>query len=483
MMTSFASPDRQGGYRAAVVMPTVLRPSLLRAARSVFAQRIDGRVQLLIGVDRAAGSRALLDTLARERPEHVDLDVVDPGYSTARSNGGLYSCAFGGALRSVLTLLANTRHVAYLDDDNWLDPAHLATLLETIGDAEWAFGRRWMVDPRTDEPICVDEWESTGPGEGVFAQRFGGFVDTNCLMIDKIACHDVVAEWAVSTFENGGGEDRRVFDLLRQRHTGRGTRRATAYYVVNDSDGMHPARVAWFRSQGYLWDETRRASMTLEDAMRLIHPHSPYARVGADPDLLDLQGWGSSDSPVFAEVFRQIRPRTVVEVGAWKGRSAVRMAEAARALGLETTIVCVDTWLGGLDHLLSDEWRAQLRMADGIPRLYSVFLANVVHSGLAERIIPFAQTSTTAAAFLLRCGVEVDVLHIDASHEEADVLADARAWWKILRKGGVMIGDDYHPTAWPGVVNAAHVFAGETGCRLQGGGPPPFQKWVVQKPA
>ncbi len=248
------------------------------------------------------------------------------------------------------------------------------------------------------------------------------------------------------------------------------------------SDPIHPWREAWFRTQGYDWKQQRRLSVTLRDAMRLIHPASPYADAHADPALLDLQGWGSSDSPVFAEVFRQLRPRSVIEVGAWKGRSAVHMAELARELGLDTLIVCVDTWLGGLDHMLSDEWRTQLRMTNGIPHLYSVFVANVIERGLAGSIIPFAQTSTTAAAFLLRCGVAVDLLHIDASHEEADVLADCRAWWKLLRPGGVLIGDDY-TEAWPGVVNAAHVFAAETGCTLQVGGVAPFHKWVVQKPA
>lgn len=222
--------------------------------------------------------------------------------------------------------------------------------------------------------------------------------------------------------------------------------------------------------------------MTLLEAMRLIHPRPPYADLDADPGPLDLQGWGSSDSPVFAEVFGQLRPQAIVEVGTWKGRSAVHMAELARSLGLDTTIVCVDTWLGGLDHLLSDEWRPQLRMVNGMPRVYAVFLANVVLRGLTERIIPFAQTSTTAAAFLLRCNVQVDLLHIDASHEEADVLADCRAWWKVLRGGGVLIGDDYTP-AWPGVIEAANTFAREAGCRLQVGGSPGLEKWVVQKRA
>ena len=46
------------------------------------------------------------------RPTAMALTVVDPGYSTARSRGGLYAPEAGGSLRAALTLLANARHVA-----------------------------------------------------------------------------------------------------------------------------------------------------------------------------------------------------------------------------------------------------------------------------------------------------------------------------------------------------------------------------------
>jgi hypothetical protein len=50
----------------AVVIPTVLRPSLVAAARSVFMQELDGRIHLLIAVDVAKQSREILDAI-RER--------------------------------------------------------------------------------------------------------------------------------------------------------------------------------------------------------------------------------------------------------------------------------------------------------------------------------------------------------------------------------------------------------------------------------
>lgn len=482
MLTSFASTDRQRQYDCAVVIPTIVRPSLLRAVRSVYRQQLKGRIQVLIGVDQNTGSGDTLNAIAAERPDFVDVDVLDPGYSTVQASGGLYSCTSGGSLRSVLTLLANSRHVTYLDDDNWIAPDHISNLLEAVNGYDWACCRRWFVDGRTLEPICIDEWESVGPDAGVFNAHFGGFVDPNCLIIDKIRCHDVVSEWALPIFSNGTGEDRRVFEALRARHQGRLTLRATAYYVHRDTDGMHSLRAEWMRSEGYVWSERRRLRMRLDEAMRIIHPRSPYDSVDVSPAVVDLQGWGGSDSPVFRDIMTLIRPTSIVEVGTWKGRSAIRMAEIARNLGLDALIVCVDTWLGSLHLLLSDEWRPQLRFRAGRPSIYDTFLANVMSCGFTERIIPFPQTSATAAAFLLRHGVQVDLVHIDASREEADVLSDCRVWWKLLRPGGMLMGDEYMQ-AWTGVVRAATVFSREVGVPLQVGGSPPHQKWLLQKQA
>ncbi|MBT6512880.1 MAG: hypothetical protein HOL02_20820 [Rhodospirillaceae bacterium] len=60
-------------FDAAVVIPTLLRSSLVRAVESVFAQDFDGRIQVLIGVDVAKGDRAVLDDLEARVPKNVRL--------------------------------------------------------------------------------------------------------------------------------------------------------------------------------------------------------------------------------------------------------------------------------------------------------------------------------------------------------------------------------------------------------------------------
>ncbi len=153
----------QPPFDAAVVMPTILRDTLPRAVRSVFAQEWPGRIQILIGVDVAKGDRDMLRQLGAECPERMAITVFDPGYSTAQTNGGIYHNTHGGSLNTVLSYAANSRRIAYLDDDNWWAPHHISDLLDVIEGFDWAFTYRWFVDPGTQEVICADDFESVAP--------------------------------------------------------------------------------------------------------------------------------------------------------------------------------------------------------------------------------------------------------------------------------------------------------------------------------
>lgn len=235
--------DPQRRFDVAVVIPTVLRPTLARALRSVYDQAFGGTVQVLIGLDGAGGERGVLDAAVAARPGRCAVSVLDLGYSTAAAKGGTHP-AQAGALRTILSYAANSRYVAYLDDDNWWHPDHLANLLDAIRGFHWCFSLRWYVDPETQEPLCVDRWESVGPGRGIFKDKFGGFVDPNCLMIDKIACESVLRWWAIPLpgMPGGRASDRNVFRHLKDHFSVAWSGRPSAYYVLDPNDGNHPLR-------------------------------------------------------------------------------------------------------------------------------------------------------------------------------------------------------------------------------------------------
>jgi len=159
----------------------------------------------------------------------------------------------------------------------------------------------------------------------------------------------------------------------------------------------------------------------------------------------------------------KLRPRLIIEVGSWKGRSAINMATACKSLGLETEIVCVDTWLGppGIYTRKNDPFYASLGHKFGYPQLYYTFLTNVVRARHQDMITPLPLRSALAAEVLREMRVKAPLIYIDAAHDYDSVLCDLRSYWNLLTDDGVLFGDDY--VGWPGVTKAANEFAGSVG--------------------
>ena len=211
------------------------------------------------------------------------------------------------------------------------------------------------------------------------------------------------------------------------------------------------------------------------DLMSRIHLISPYERFDdADYDT-DLQGWGST-SPVFKSLIGEVRPSLIIEVGTWKGASAITMAGALKAHGIASAIICVDTWLGTFDAWEMPEIRESLALKHGYPTLYYQFLANVVKTGYSNIVIPLPSPSAVAFRWFRKVGVVADLIYIDADHDAESVYNDIRKYWQLLSPSGVLFGDDYLPE-WPGVVRAVDVFSQKIGNKPQILG----RKWILRK--
>jgi predicted O-methyltransferase YrrM len=182
---------------------------------------------------------------------------------------------------------------------------------------------------------------------------------------------------------------------------------------------------------------------------------------------VDLQGWVN---PGFCECFKVVANEFsspfVIEVGTYKGASAVIMADTIK----EGKILCVDTWLGAPEF-----WTHVRDMAkvNGYPTIFYKFTKNVKKLGLHNIITPFPISSQQASDVLKTYKVQADIIYIDGSHEYDAVLSDLKAWWPILKDGGYMIGDDF-AECHPGVVAAVREFF-PTGARRIG------DVWCVKK--
>lgn len=156
----------------------------------------------------------------------------------------------------------------------------------------------------------------------------------------------------------------------------------------------------------------------------------------------DLQGW-NSQHPYLADAIALLRPRSIIEVGGWKGGSTVFMANELKKLDLGSSVIAVDTWLGSSEHWTGPS-HADLSMMNGRPNLYSRFLSNVVQSGVADYVLPLPMDSLNAAEVMKTMGIEPDMDHLDGGRDYHSLTADLCAWWPVLAPGGMLIGDDYY---------------------------------------
>lgn len=163
----------------------------------------------------------------------------------------------------------------------------------------------------------------------------------------------------------------------------------------------------------------------------------------------DLRGW-QSDNPIFAELIDKVKPKTIIEVGCWKGRATVNMAKLCKARGLDTKMHCVDTWLGAVEFYTMLTPDRDLMKKHGYPQVYYQFISNLVHEGVEDMVEPLPLPSDLAWRLLPKA----DLIYIDASHEYEDVKRDIEHYRALLNPGGVIFGDDYGNPDFPGVKQA-----------------------------
>jgi len=174
---------------------------------------------------------------------------------------------------------------------------------------------------------------------------------------------------------------------------------------------------------------------------KLFGEHDPYKDFHPMPP--DMQGW-ASDRPVFREVLTELKPKFIVEVGTWKGMSAFHMADLLLEMGhRDFEIICVDTWLGSVEHWTQMYGPIHPILRNGRPQLYEQFLSNVMHRGYQDWITPLPIDSLNAAHILMTMEFKPDLIYIDAGHEYYSVKHDLYMYSQVLRTGGYIIGDDF----------------------------------------
>ncbi len=154
-------------------------------------------------------------------------------------------------------------------------------------------------------------------------------------------------------------------------------------------------------------------------------------------------GWVNHGERMMA-LLEERRPARCVEVGTYKGASAIATARVIAQWGGRLT--CVDTWANG---------------PVGPPDMLDECLANFRSTGVDAAIDIIVGRSVEVAR--TRLGSLIDFLYIDAEHTYPTTSADIEAWWPHVRIGGVMAGDDYLRPEFPGCTAAWDDFDRQVG--------------------
>lgn len=172
-------------------------------------------------------------------------------------------------------------------------------------------------------------------------------------------------------------------------------------------------------------------------------PFEGFQTEWADPDLTDRP----NDYGLLLDAVRTLKPRIVIVAGVRKGVSAIEIAKVCKAEGLNTEIICVDTWLGSSADLIHDTPSDQrdhvvnLRQVNGFPMLYYTFMRNVIDAGVQDYITPLPQINENAAKILRHYHAEAELIYVDTGQETQPLYRDLMFCWPRLRSGGKMIGN------------------------------------------
>lgn len=110
-----------------------------------------------------------------EQVQNPDIDLLVLPYATGLEQ---YN---GHRIYGAGTYLAKGDYICYLDEDNWLEPNHIESLISIIEDKQWAYSLRKIVDADGNF-ICNDDCESLGDHKSVINDYF---VDVNCFFFAK----------------------------------------------------------------------------------------------------------------------------------------------------------------------------------------------------------------------------------------------------------------------------------------------------------
>lgn len=256
---------------------------------SVRAQTVPVQHWIVVdGADREHAVRKLLGKLpANAAPTYSQHIVVLP----QNTGGSGYLCH---RINGALPWLVSTAYVAYLDEDNAIEPTHVADLLSSMPvGARWAHSLRTIMDS-SGKIQCPDSCESLGGISHTVLDITDHHIDTNCYLLERELAVQISPLWNVKARQPGVVEaDRQVCRMLLEREPVHGvSRQHSVRYRV---DGRADSVGAQFFSTGNatLGKGVGGYAFDARQDLYLFHfsPEASCAYVHGDPDRSPLGEW------------------------------------------------------------------------------------------------------------------------------------------------------------------------------------------------
>lgn len=157
-----------------------------------------------------------------------------------------------------------------------------------------------------------------------------------------------------------------------------------------------------------------------------INPHMP--------------GWCSIEKAVvLAATVITLRPKIVVEIGVFGGRSLLPMAMAMRELQMDGMVIGIDPWdtKASMEEM-EGENKAWWEKVDH-EQIYRECMRYIDQEQVGRWISIHRQRSDE---YKLPARYEIDLLHIDGSHGDTASCYDVKHYGSRVRTGGILVMDD-----------------------------------------
>ena len=119
---------------------------------------------------------------------------------------------YGHRVYAACSFLVNADVICYLDEDNFYEPEHIQTLVETISKGNsWAYSLRNIVD-KNGEFSCTDDCESLGKWPVYFNNQIF-HIDTSCFAVRRDVAVQIGHAWY-----GQWGADRQFFGAIKKHY-------------------------------------------------------------------------------------------------------------------------------------------------------------------------------------------------------------------------------------------------------------------------